>query len=137
MEMWSHPEQVMHWLLVLTFVSVIPATCRTIGHAAGFSIAQSLWWAHFIKFHRLLSALLFTLTVIFELGCVAASIIAVPEALAGINITDSTVLMVSHLLNLASYIYVPYIISRVMNRLPHNTSSTPKTCKRVEATNQK
>ena len=76
MEMWSHPEQVMHWLLVLTFVSVIPATCRTIGHAAGFSIAQSLWWAHFIKFHRLLSALLFTLTVIFELGCVAASIIA-------------------------------------------------------------
>lgn len=107
MEMWSHPEQVMHWLLVLTFVSVIPATCRTIGHAAGFSIAQSLWWAHFIKFHRLLSALLFTLTVIFELGCVAASIIAVPKALAGIGITDSTVLMVSHLLNLASHIYLP------------------------------
>ena len=107
MEMWSHPEQVMHWLLVLTFVSVIPATCRTIGHAAGFSIAQSLWWAHFIKFHRLLSALLFTLTVIFELGCVAASIIAVSKALAGIGITDSTVLMVSHLLNLASHIYLP------------------------------
>lgn len=105
--MWSHPEQVMHWLLVLTFVSVIPATCRTIGYAAGFSIAQSLWWAHFIKFHCLLSALLFTLTVIFELGCVAASIIAVPKALAGINITDSTVLMVSHLLNLASHIYLP------------------------------
>lgn len=59
MEMWSHPEQVMHWLLVLTFVSVIPATCRTIGSAFGYTFSVQLWRTYLFKHHRVPAAIIF------------------------------------------------------------------------------
>lgn len=107
MEMWSHPEQVMHWLLALTLASFIPAACRVVGSAFGYVFAVQLWRTYLFKYHRIPAALIFIFTIAFELACVAASIIAVSKALAGIGITDSTVLMVSHLLNLVLHIYLP------------------------------
>lgn len=104
MEMWSHPEQVIHWLLVLTLASFIPIACRVIGSAFGYAFAVQLWRTYLFKYHRVPAVLIFVFTIAFELACVAASIIAVAKALAGIGITDSTVLMVSHLLNLVLHI---------------------------------
>ena len=104
MEMWSHPEQIMHWLLVLTSAIFIPAACRSIGSAFGYVFAVQLWRTYLFKYHRVPAVLIFVFTIAFELACVTASIIAVSKALAGIGITDNTVLMVSHLLNLALHI---------------------------------
>ncbi len=104
MEMWSHPEQVMHWLLVLTLASFIPIACRVIGSAFGYAFAVQLWRTYLFKYHRVPAVLIFVFTIAFEVACVIASVFAVSKALAGANITDSTVLMVSHLLNLALHI---------------------------------
>lgn len=104
MEMWSHPEQVIHWLLVLTLASFIPIACRVIGSAFGYAFAVQLWRTYLFKYHRVPAVLIFVFTIAFEVACVIASVFAVSKALAGANITDSTVLMVSHLLNLALHI---------------------------------
>lgn len=104
MEMWSHPEQVMLWIATLAGASLIPIACRVVGSAFGYTFAVQLWWTYLFKYHRVPASLIFIFTIAFELACVAASIIAVSKALAGIGITDSTVLMVSHLLNLALHI---------------------------------
>ena len=104
MEMWSHPEQVIHWLLVLTLASFIPIACRVIGSAFGYAFAVQLWRTYLFKYHRVPAVLIFVFTIAFEVACVIASVFAVSKAFAGANITDSTVLMVSHLLNLALHI---------------------------------
>lgn len=106
MEMWSHPEQVIHWLLVLTLASFIPIACRVIGSAFGYAFAVQLWRTYLFKYHRVPAVLIFVFTIAFEVACVIASVFAASKALAGANITDSTVLMVSHLLNLALHIYL-------------------------------
>ena len=100
MEMWSHPEQVMHWLLVLTSAIFIPTACRVIGSALGYSFSVQLWRTYLFKHHRVPAVITFAFTIAFEVACVIVSVFAVSKALAGANITDSTVLMVSHLLNL-------------------------------------
>lgn len=104
MEMWSHPEQIMHWLLVLTSAIFIPAACRAIGSAFGYTFAVQLWRTYLFKHHRVPAAIIIAFTIAFEVACVIVSVFAVSKALAGANITDSTVLMVSHLLNLALHI---------------------------------
>lgn len=104
MEMWSHPEQIMHWLLALTSAIFIPAACRSIGSAFGYTFAVQLWRTYLFKHHRVPAAIIFAFTIAFEVACVIASVFAVSKALAGANITDNTVLMVSHLLNLALHI---------------------------------
>lgn len=100
MEMWSHPEQIMHWLLALTSAIFIPAACRSIGSAFGYTFSVQLWRTYLFKHHRVPAVIIFVFTIAFEVACVITSIFAVSKALAGANITDSTVLMVSHLLNL-------------------------------------
>jgi hypothetical protein len=107
MDMWGNPVSVMLWIATLTGASLIPIGCRVVGSAFGYAFAVQLWRTYLFKYHRIPAALIFIFTIAFELACVAASIIAVSKALAGIGITDSTVLMVSHLLNLASHIYLP------------------------------
>lgn len=107
MDMWGNPVSVMLWIATLTGASLIPIGCRVVGSAFGYVFAVQLWRTYLFKYHRVPAVLIFVFTIAFELACVAASIIAVSKALAGIGITDSTVLMVSHLLNLASHIYLP------------------------------
>lgn len=104
MDMWGNPVSVMLWIATLTGASLIPIGCRVVGSAFGYVFTVQLWRTYLFKYHRVPAVLIFVFTIAFELACVAASIIAVSKALAGIGITDNTVLMVSHLLNLALHI---------------------------------
>ena len=104
MEMWANPELIIHWLLVLTPAIFLSAACRVIGSALGYSFSVQLWRTYLFKHHRVPAAIIFAFTIAFEVACVIVSVFAVSKALAGANITDSTVLMVSHLLNLALHI---------------------------------
>lgn len=104
MDMWGNPVLVMLWIATLTGASLIPIACRVIGSAFGYTFAVQLWRTYLFKHHRVPAAIIFAFTIAFEVACVIASVFAVSKALAGANITDSTVLMVSHLLNLALHI---------------------------------
>ena len=128
MDMWANPVSVMLWIATLTGATLIPIVCRVVGSAFGYTFAVQLWRTYLFKYHRVPAVLIFLFTIAFELVCVAASIIAVSKALAGIGITDSTVLMVSHLLNLASHIYLPIFGGRYVK--DSGTRSSGRTYKR-------
>lgn len=104
MDMWANPVSVMLWIATLTGASLIPIACRVVGSAFGYAFAVQLWWTYLFKYHRVPAVLIFVFTIAFEVACVIVSVFAVSKALAGANITDSTVHMVSHLLNLALHI---------------------------------
>lgn len=104
MDMWGNPVSVMLWIATLTGANLIPIGCRVVGSAFGYAFAVQLWRTYLFKYHRIPAALIFIFTIAFEVACVIVSVFAVSKALAGANITDSTVLMVSHLLNLALHI---------------------------------